>query len=114
MLASKESEKMPLFQLPFYLRNVEQGVVAGFSCAAVFTLVTVLADREIWPFRLIVELFLAVRMGLLEPEKRFAIFKKMMYVFQGYTVDSTDPYGLWWSPLALAWSFSNCCGTGSI
>jgi hypothetical protein len=39
---------------------------------------------------------------------------KWMYSTQGYTVDSTDPYGLWWSPLALAWSFSNCCGTGSI
>jgi hypothetical protein len=74
---------MPLFQLPFHLDTIGQNVVIAFSVGIVFIVFTVLADRHVWPFRPMVDLFLAIRMGAIEETKRFALFKKLLYSLAG-------------------------------
>jgi hypothetical protein len=83
-----------LFQLPFYLPNVAQGVVAGFSVGFVIIAFTFFADRNVKPFRLIAEIFVALRMGAIEESKRFALFKKIMYVLGSFFILMGVFYGL--------------------
>ncbi|MCE9552227.1 MAG: hypothetical protein K8T91_02485 [Planctomycetes bacterium] len=85
---------MPLFQLPFHLRNVDQGLIAGLSLGFVFLTLTILADCEVWPFRLLVDLFMTWRMGAINATKRFAVFKKIMYLLACVVLMIAFFYGL--------------------
>jgi len=74
---------MPLFRLPFHLDTLDENVVTAFSVGIVFIAFAVLADRQIWPLRPLVDLFLAIRMGAIEEAKRFTLFKRVLYSLAG-------------------------------
>jgi hypothetical protein len=89
-----EETRMPLFRLPFHLESIEEDVIIAFSVGIVFIVFTLLADRGVRPFRLIVDLFLAIRMGAIEETKRFGLFKKAMYSMAAVFVVVGVFYGL--------------------
>ena len=67
-----------MFKLPFYLPSVTQGAVAGLVVGSLLIGFTVLADRGVWPFRQVVEVFITLRMRPVPEEKRFRLFKAIM------------------------------------
>lgn len=67
-----------MFQLPFYVRSVEQGIVSGFGGALVFFTIVFLADRRWLGVRAAVDWVLSWRFRAFEESRRYPIFRRLL------------------------------------